>query len=381
MSGGFSRLYTGQSEIDFLGRRKLWFAISALLILFSVTMLLVRGLNYGIEFAGGVSIQARIDDQGPLGGESDSQIVSEMRSALEQTEAGDAQIQVAESGEERLVLVQTKEIEDSEGQEQLVAVVSETVGASLAETDSSRVGSKWGGEITEKAVRALVIFMVVILLFISWRFEWKTALGAVAALIHDMTITAGVYSAVGFEVTPSTVVAILTILGYSLYDSVVVFDKVEENVELYAGGGKTTYESAANMALNQVFMRSLNTSLTSLLPIGALLFVGVGLLGAGTLKDLALALLVGMLAGTYSSIFVATPILTVLKESEPRYQGIREKVLRDARKAEGTRGGEREREPEAAEVVPAVQSAQRMPAARPINKPRAGSKKKKRRKR
>ncbi|HWL66218.1 MAG TPA: protein translocase subunit SecF, partial [Actinomycetota bacterium] len=184
-----------------------------------------------------------------------------------------------------------------------------------------------------KAIRALLIFLVVVSLFISLRFEWKMALGALIALLHDLIVTAGAYAAVGFEVTPSTIIAILTILGYSLYDNVVVFDKLEENTVAYAATGKMTYQDSANLAVNQVFMRSLNTSLTTMLPVGALLFVGAGLLGATTLKDLALALLVGMLVGAYSSVFVAVPILTMLKEREPRYKNVREKVLRDAKRA------------------------------------------------
>jgi preprotein translocase subunit SecF len=378
MSGIISRLYHGEADIDFLGRKKLWFLLSGALIALSVALLVGRGLNYGIEFAGGVSIQAPVAADGPLGDESDAVVVTEVRDAVEESQATGAQVQVATEGDQRLVLVQTKEIEDPAAQEELVSAVREAVGASPADTDSSRVGSKWGSEITDKALRALVIFILVIVAFISWRFEWKMALAAVAALIHDLLITAGIYAGVGFEVTPSTVIAILTILGYSLYDTVVVFDKVEENTSLYAGPGRMTYEGAANVAMNQVFMRSLNTSLTTLLPVAALLFVGVGLLGASTLKDLALALLVGILSGTYSSIFLATPLLSMVKEHEPRYRGIREKVLREARK-EPVADLE---EPElVGEVGASAVAVRKTPGSRPVSKPRVGSKKKKRRKR
>ncbi|MBA3432333.1 MAG: protein translocase subunit SecF, partial [Actinobacteria bacterium] len=297
------RLYVGETDVDFIGKRKLWFALSAVVILISIVSLLTRGLNYGIEFVGGVGIQAPIVKPS-LQDASVGEIESELRSTLGPLGASDAQIQVAGEGADRNVLVKTREVDDPDQQSRVVEAVRTVVGAPVADTDSQRIGSEWGGEITQKALRALGIFVVVILAFISWRFEWKMAMAAIVALVHDLIITAGLYSLVGFEVTPSTVIAILTILGYSLYDTVVVFDKVDEHTSTLATSGRTTYQGAANLAMNQVFMRSLNTSLASLLPVAALLFVGAGLLGAETLKDLALALFVGILTGTYSSIFV-----------------------------------------------------------------------------
>jgi preprotein translocase subunit SecF len=331
-SGLAHRLYHGETNIDFIGKRKIWYAISGLAILLSVVSLYTKGLNYGIEFKGGVSITAPIAGDGPLGDESSEEVVASVQDTVGEF-VDDAQVQVQQpaGGGERQVLVQTK-IGDTETQDEIVDAVSEAVGASAAETSSDRIGSKWGGEVTDKALRALIIFMVVVVAFISYRFEWKMAAGALAALVHDLIITSGVYSAVGFSVTPSSVIAILTILGYSLYDTVVVYDKVEENTAMFASTGKMTYQDSANLAMNQVFMRSLNTTLATLLPVAALLFVGAGALGAGTIKDLSLALFVGLLLGAYSSIFVAVPILGQLKESEPRYKSIREKVLRDARK-------------------------------------------------
>jgi preprotein translocase subunit SecF len=338
VSGLASRLYNGETNIDFVGRRRIWYLISAVMIIASIVSLSTRGLNYGIEFKGGVSITAPISESGPLGDADSEEVVAEVEEAVSEF-VDDAQIQVQQpaGGGERQVLVQTK-IGDTEAQDDIVGAVSEAVGASETETSSDRIGSKWGGEVTNKAVRALIIFMVVIVAFISYRFEWKMAVGALAALIHDLVITAGVYSMVGFSVTPSSVIAILTILGYSLYDTVVVFDKVEENTAMFAATGKMTYQDSANLAMNQVFMRSLNTTLATLLPVAALLFVGAGVLGAGTLKDLSLALFVGLLLGAYSSIFIAVPILAQLKESEPRYRSIREKVLRDAKKTGTTPG-------------------------------------------
>jgi len=378
LSGGLSRVYRGETNVDFIGKRKIWFALSALLVLICLISLFTKKLNYGIEFAGGVSIQAPVEPEGPLGEASDAEVTTEIRDALGEFGAEEAQIQIATSGDDRTAIVQTKEVDDPEQQALVVAAVADTVGASTEETDSSRIGSKWGAEITRKAVRALVIFLLVVFAFISWRFEWKMAFAAIVALVHDLLITAGVYSIVGFEVTPSSVIAILTILGYSLYDTVVVFDKVEETTVAYASSGKMTYQDSANVALNQVFMRSLNTSLSTLLPISALLFIGAGFLGAETLKDLALALLVGTLIGTYSSIFVATPVLSVWKEHEPRYKNIREKVLRQARAqstAEPALAGA-----EVPERATGPASARPATSAAAVARPKAGSKKAKRRK-
>jgi preprotein translocase subunit SecF len=369
------RLYQGQTDIDFIGRRRIWFAISGILVLLCLVILGTRGLNYGIEFAGGVQTRAPVIDS-DLAAAGDLQVIEEVRSELESIGADEAQIQVVTGEEGKSVLVQTKEIADPEQQQEVVTTVATSVGADIDQTDSQRIGSKWGGEITRKAVRALIIFLLVILAFISWRFEWKMAFASIVALAHDLLITAGVYALVGFEVTPSTIVALLTILGYSLYDTVVVFDKVEENTTALATTGRMTYQASANLAMNQVFMRSLNTSLTTLLPVAALLFVGAGLLGAETLKDLALALLVGILVGTYSSIFVATPVLSVWKEREPKFRSVRERVERDARRAEAASVP--------VTVPPGTDERVRTPAAavsRPPSRARAGTKKAKRRKR
>ena len=383
MSGALSRIYRGDTKVDFIGRRKLWFSLSALLIALCVVTLLVKGLNYGIEFQGGVQLQAEVTEDGPLGDATDLEIISAVRESLERQGAEGSQIQVATEGRSRSVLVQTKEVADPDAQARVIQAVSRAVGASPEDTDSQRIGSQWGGEITAKAIRALLIFFVVVFAFISWRFEWKMAVAALIALVHDLTITAGLSSLLGFEVTPSSVIALLTILGYSLYDTVVVFDKVEEDTEAYAATGKMTYQDAANMALNEVFMRSLNTSLSTILPVAALLFVGAGLLGASTLEDLALALLIGLLVGSYSSVFVATPVLSLWKERETRYRNVREKVLRDARRVAALPA------PAAATITasadssdgPARTKVASTASSRPPTRARAGSKKAKRRKR
>ena len=374
------RAYRGETKIDFIGRRKLWFILSGMVLLVCLGSFVTRGLNLGIEFEGGIQIRAPIPDNGPLGDAGEEEIIDEVGAAVGPAGATDAVIQVATDGDERSILVQTERV-TGQAAERLKDAVSKAVGA--PDSDSNEIGEKWGAEITQKAVRGLVIFIVVVVLFISWRFEWKMALASMVALVHDLTITAGVYSLVGFEVTPASVIAILTILGYSLYDTVVVFDKVEENTVQLAATGKMTYQDSANLALNEVFMRSLNTSLSTLLPVGALLFVGAGLLGASTLKDLALALLVGLLVGAYSSIFVATPVLSMLKEREPRFRNVREKVLRDAKRS--VRPAPKPLAAEGAESTAPVMSSSRPSSSgaghSPPARPRAGDKKAKRRKR
>jgi preprotein translocase subunit SecF len=384
--GVLHRLYHGETKVDFIGKRKLWFAISAIVLLVSIGSIIFRGFNFGIEFKGGVSIQAPVAADGPLGDATDLEVVTDVRDKLEPLNAPSAQIQVATSDTARVVIVQTAAIDDAALRQRVKDTVAGAVGATDAETTFEAIGTKWGGEITQKAIRALIIFLIVILAFISWRFEFKMAIAAIIALLHDLAITAGIYSIVGFSVTPSTVIAILTILGYSLYDTVVVFDKVEEDTALYARTGRMTYQDSANLAMNQVFARSLNTSLTTLIPVAALLIVGAGLAGAETLEDLALALFVGILAGTYSSIFIATPVLSMLKEHEPKYKNTREKILRDAKKKSATPKVVAPAGPASDEVTAAapvtVSSARSSAPKRPSgSRPRAGSKKSARRKR
>jgi preprotein translocase subunit SecF len=249
--------------------------------------------------------------------------VGDARDALRPLGLGDAKIQVV--GDDTL-RVQAAADDKAE----TAAVTSKL--ADLGRTDVSQVnlnevGPSWGDEITNKARRALIIFLFAISLYISLRFEWKMAVATMAAMFHDILVTVGVYSISGFEVTPATVIAGLTILGYSIYDGIVVFDKVDENTRGLAASGRMTYGEMVNLSLNQVLMRSLNTSITALLPILSLLIVGGFILGATTLQDFALALLIGLTASAYSSIFIASPLLALLKEREPRYAGIKERVL------------------------------------------------------
>ena len=389
MSNVLVRLYRGDTDIDFMGKRKVYFTISAVVIGICLLVLpfrpsdsscapplprVVGGLTCGIEFKGGISIQAPIADDSELAELNELEVIEGIEEELASIGAENAQIQVASDDAGRSVIVQTSAAGEAEEQEQVAEAVRAITGATIAESPTQRIGRKWGGEITAKAIRALLIFLIVVSIFMSIRFEWKMALAAFIAMLHDLILTAGVYALIGFEVTPSTVIAILTILGYSLYDNVVVFDALEENTTAYAATGKMTYESAANLAVNQVFMRSLNTSLTTLLPVGTLLFIGAGLLGASTMKDLALALLVGMLTGVYSSVFVAVPILTILKEREPKYQNVREKMEREARRSVAAPSGP------TGEVAPAsAGSMAASPATTGASRKRAGAKKRKRR--
>lgn len=340
------KFFHGETKIDFLGKRRIWFAISTVLVLASLLLLPFRpsdtpcggffnGLTCGIEFKGGVSLTVDIPDEGPLGDTAELDVISTVQEAAAEVGAAEARVQVASDEEGRNVIVQTGELESTQQQDELVDAVVDATGAETAQ-DIEQISSSWGGEITSKAIQALLVFIVVVSIFLTVKFEWKMALASMVAMFHDLIITAGIYALIGFEVTPSTVIAILTILGYSLYDNVVVFDKVEEDTTLLAATGKMTYQDAANRAMNEVFMRSLNTALSTLLPVATLLFVGAGLLGATTLKDLALALFIGLFAGAYSSMFVATPILAMLKEREPKFRNVREKLERDRVKAGAT---------------------------------------------
>jgi preprotein translocase subunit SecF len=310
-------LYRGETEFDFVRHRRRFFIISAVLIGVSLLSLLVRGLDGSVDFTGG-AIVAAPNESGVA--------VSEYRSELASIGREGARVQIrTEPDQSETVVIQTEAL-SVEDRDELVETVAVVAGVDPNDVSINSVGPTFGSEITRRAIEALVIFLVVIALFITWRFEWKMAAAALAALFHDLIITFGVYSIIGFEVTPATVIAILTILGYSLYDTVVVFDKITENV--HELGARHTFTEIANLSMNQVLMRSLNTSLTSLLPIGSLLLIGSYLLGAATLREFALALFIGIAAGTYSSIFVATPLLTEWKESEPEWQRMQRRVAR-----------------------------------------------------
>lgn len=354
------KIYRSEFSIDFIGRRRMWLTISAGLVLVSALALVpaIRGLSFGIDFKGGTLFRAPAPR---------ALTVADVRPAL--TDAGEAGavVQIVEdpTTKRRQVLVQTG-AKNPDQQGKLVDVLASAASTQASEVDIESVGEKWGRQITTKAVRGLLIFLVIVILYMSWRLEPKMAAAGLVALGHDIAITAGIYAIVGFQVSPATVIAILTILGYSLYDTVVVFDKIRENTQIAANARKS-YGQIANESMNQVLMRSINTSLTTLLPVGSLLFVGSVLLGADTLKDLALALFIGIASGTYSSIFVAGQLLSIWKEREPRYASIKSKVLTRALSPDGVQRAAPGPEPEKEEEPPAVFAApaRRTPEVRP----------------
>lgn len=320
--GLLTRLYHGETTFDFMKARRWYFAGSAAVILLGLLALGVNGLNRGIEFRGGSSWEVP----------SKSLSVAKARDALPSS-MRDAKVQKVGTDKIR---VQADPGGTGDKRRATVEDVSKRLAkaAGIAENKISvnDVGPTWGNEISRKAFRALAIFLVLITIYIWWRFELKMAAATMAALIHDILITVGVYAIFKFEVTPPTVIAILTILGYSIYDGIVVFDKVEENTKALAQSGKMTYTEMVNTSLNQVLMRTLNTSLTALLPILSLLVIGALILGATTLQEFSVALLVGLGAGAYSSIFIASPLLAVLKEREPRYRQLRERIEQTGRR-------------------------------------------------
>jgi preprotein translocase subunit SecF len=317
------RLYNGEAGLDVVGKSKRIYAITAVIVLICVGAVIFRGFNFGIEFAGGNSFRVP----------GTSADLSAVQSAAENAGANVASAQVVGGNS---ILLRTGGL--STGQEtKIVDAVAQAVHVPANQVAQQAVSAAWGQDITRQALIALVVFLIAVVLFLALRFQPKMAIAAIAALVHDIVITAGIYALVGFEVTPSTVIGFLTILGFSLYDTVVVFDKVDENVRGLSSSARMTWGEAANLAVNQTLMRSINTSVIALLPVAGLLFVGAGLLGVGTLKDLALVLFVGLAAGTYSSIFLATPIVADLKEREPEQIALRKRVL--ARRSSAARQG------------------------------------------
>jgi preprotein translocase subunit SecF len=322
------RLYRGEVSFDFVGRQKLWYSISGLILVLSLVGLFGRGLNFSVDFKGGSVFQFP----------ASSASISQVRSAAASGGAGqDVIVEKVGSGSSAQWQVQTGKLPYAQ-QTHVQDVLSRDLGVPTDKISISFIGASWGSQITQKAIQALIAFLIAIVIYLTIAFEWRMALAALIALAHDIVITTGVYALAGFEVSPATVIGLLTILGYSLYDTVVVFDKVRENTAGLLGSARSTYSQAANLALNQTLVRSINTSVIALLPVASILFVGAGLLGAGELKDLALVLFVGMLSGTYSSICIATPVLADLKERDPQYKALAKRV---AAKAAGGRAAKR----------------------------------------
>ena len=307
------RLYRGETSVEFIGKRRRWYAISAVLIIASALALSLQGLHYGIEFKGGSAFTVT----------KTGVTIESARSALSTVNVpGEVIIQKIGTNKVR---IQTSAL-SNEISNKVQDALASRYGISVDSIDTQTVGPSWGKEISRKALYGLIGFLIVVLLYLAMAFEPKMAIAAIISVIHDVFITVGIYAIVGFDVTPATVIGFLTILGYSLYDTVVVFDKIRENTRTITSTSRMTYSQAANLAVNQTLVRSINTSIIALLPVGSILFVGAGLLGAGTLKDLSLALFIGLAIGTYSSIFIATPILATLREQEPAMQALAKRV-------------------------------------------------------
>jgi preprotein translocase subunit SecF len=352
LSGLGGRLYSGETSFNIIGNRRRWYSISSIFILLSIGALFIQGLQLGIEFKGGSSYT--VNKAGTTVEQARAAVADvDIPGAIIVQKIGDDKVKIQTGA---LTSVQSAAVEEA---------LTIAFNVPLESIDTQIIGPSWGEEITKKALYGLIAFLFVIMIFLTMIFEPKMAIAAIVAVVHDVFITVGIYALVGFDVTPATVIGFLTILGYSLYDTVVVFDKVQINTKSVASLGKVTYSQAANLAVNQTIVRSANTSVIALLPVGAILFVGAGLLGAGTLKDLSLALFIGLTVGTYSSIFIAPPFLASLREKEPAMQALAKRVA--------ARGGA---EPASASVSsgserPAIQpSAGRGPRNQPKRKGR-----------
>jgi len=322
VSGLATRLYKGDADLNIVGKRRIWFTVAAVAVLIAVISFFARGFTLGIEFSGGNEFQVPAS-VGTL--QHAEETVTESLSDV--PNPGGESLRVASTqqvgGGDGTYLIRTSEMEPEQS-EAVKEHLVEAFGIPASEISNSRVSGAWGAQVTERALLGLIIFVAVVMLYLIVRFEWRMAVAAVSSLVFDLLLTAGIYSLVGFEITPSTIIGFLTILGFALYDVVVVFDKVQENTRGITASSTQTYAEAAN------------TGLVALLPVGGLLFIGAGLLGAGTLRDLGLVLFVGMGIAVYSSIFFATPVLTTLKSYEPKYQAHAQRVL--ARRAAIARG-------------------------------------------
>jgi preprotein translocase subunit SecF len=371
--GFLSRLYTGTGGFNIIGRRKMWFTISGLIITIGIASMLIRGFTFGIDFEGGTQVSL------PVAGAHGTATVQQVQEVFTKTLNKDPQsVQTVGTGGSATVQIRSATLSNDEVDKVRTALFDtfqpkgqDGQPSKLAISDSG-VSESWGGQITKKALIALVVFVVLAAIYIAVRYEPYMAVAALAAMFYTIISTAGVYSLVGWEVTPSTVIGLLTILGYSIYDTVVVFDKVEENTHGFQHTTRRTYAEQANLAINQTFMRSINTGLISALPISALMVVAVWMLGVGTLKDLALVQLVGILTGHYASIFFATPLLVTLRERTDIVRNHTRRVLNRRRGAAEKTGAEvtdtaDEPETVGASVATAVAAPDKpAPGAKPI---------------
>ncbi|MFD7493087.1 protein translocase subunit SecF [Streptomyces sp. NPDC059832] len=319
-----ARLYRGEVGYDFIGKRKIWYGISILITITAIVGLAVSGLNMGIEFKGGAVFTTPKTSVTVAKAEDLATEASGHQAIVQKLGNGGLRIQITE-----VDTAKSDEIKNTLSKD--LDVPAEKIAADL-------VGPSWGEQIANKAWTGLGIFMVLVVIYLAIAFEWRMAIAALVALIHDITITVGVYALVGFEVTPGTVIGLLTILGYSLYDTVVVFDSLKEGTQEITKQTRWTYSEIANRSINGTLVRSINTTVVALLPVAGLLFIGGGVLGAGMLNDISLALFVGLAAGAYSSIFIATPLVADLKERDPQMQALKKRIL--AKRAAAAAKGE-----------------------------------------
>ena len=365
--GFFVRLYTGTGAFEVIGRRKLWYSVSGLIVAIAIASILLRGFTFGIDFEGGTKVSM------PVAGQNGTASTQQVEDVFSKTLSKSPEsVVVVGSGGSATVQIRSETLTNEETEKLRTALFdafhpkgSDGQASKQAISDSA-VSASWGGQITKKALIALVVFLVLAAIYITVRYERYMAMSALATLVFDLVTTAGVYSIVGFEVTPATVIGLLTILGFSLYDTVIVFDKVEENTHGFEHTTRRTFAEQANLAVNQTFMRSINTSLISVLPIVSLMVVAVWLLGVGTLMDLALVQLVGVIVGTYSSIFFATPLLVTLREHTELVRTHTRRVLNRRKPAKATETVQ-DAEPETVAASLAAKPAPEKPApgARP----------------
>jgi len=366
-TGLATRLYRGEAGLNIIGKRKVWFGVVGVIVLLALASFFTRGFTAGIEFKGGTEITVpasvgTLSDVQKAVGEEVAKIGPEAKVSTGQRLGGSTPS----------YKVRTTPMSNEQAN-QIREALAQKYGISTDDISSSVVSGAWGQQVTQKALTSLAIFLALVTVFLIVRFEWRMAVAALASLAFDLIAAAAVYSLVGFEVSPSTVIGFLTILGFALYDVVVVFDKVQENTRSITGSSTQTYAEAANLAVNQTLMRSINTGLVALLPVGGLLFIGAGLLGAGTLKDLGLVLFIGMGTAVYSSIFFATPVLVTLKELEPRIATHTQRVL--ARRAAGPAKAAAPGTPAQKATEPEMAGAAApRPGARPAGRKPAGGK-------
>jgi preprotein translocase subunit SecF len=371
--GFIARLYTGTGAFEVIGRR-LWYGISGAIVAVAIISIVVRGFTFGIDFKGGTTVSM------PATGGTGKVTTSQVSDVFRKTIGTDPEsVVIVGNGASATVQIRSETLSNDQTAKLRNALFdafqpkgNDGKPSKQAISDSA-VSETWGDQITKKALIALVVFLALVSLYITVRYERYMAISALTTMCFDLTVTAGVYSLVGFEVSPATVIGLLTILGFSLYDTVIVFDKVEENTHGFQHTTRRTFAEQANLAINQTFMRSINTSLISVLPVLALMVVAVWLLGVGTLKDLALVQLVGILVGTYSSIFFATPLLVTLRERTELVRTHTRRVVRrrSPAEAEADEPGE-EAAPEATETATEVSDATASGKPAP-NKPAPGA--------